>query len=302
MFPHVTGDPSVVDAFYREDRRLAIITCAGGNRNAMTSGAFIAIRRRRLAHKPAAFVGVSSGIATNAYLMGNGKATDARVFSHDMTDARMFTLRRLIANKYPFDVDYVERVFRGIETCRGIDAARVLTHGSPLYAVLADAESGEAKIFRPETTEEVWQLASYGAAVTGFARPINFKGLHVTDGFFSHEHLPVQWIIEQEKPTDILVFAGTHYMPSPKQSSRVEQALYGSGLLTATKSVRELLKTRHIRFMKAANGAVTRPDVRVCIVWIPKKLSPLYINKHKSRELIKVGYETIEGLFKQRRW
>jgi hypothetical protein len=187
-----------------------------------------------------------------------------------------------------------------METNRGIRANGVIAHQAPLYAVLADPNTGHPHIFRPETADDVWLLASYGAAITGFSRPLEYKGLPVTDGYFSTAQLPISWMVQREQPTDILVFAGSHYINEPKPSSLVEQALYCSGLAKASKPVRELIKTRYMRFMNTAAEAVSRSDVRVCIVWVPEKLSPVKINQHKSRQLIRLGFQTMEALFKQR--
>jgi len=301
-FPLVlTGDESVVDAFYEPSSRLAIVTCAGGNRNAMTSGAFISLRKRRLVNRPDAFAGVSSGIATTAFFMGNGVAPDVKVFSNDMSDKRMFDITRRLKGGHPFDVDYVERVFRGIETNRGIRAHNTSKHRSPLYAVLGDAVSGEPIIRKATDGDDVWQLSSYGTAVTGFARPLLYQGKPVTDGYFTNQHLPVEWLVEQEKPTDILVFAGRDFEPNPRLSHWTEHALYVSGFAPASKPVRELIRTRHVRFMETAERIIALPNVRVLIVWVPEKLSQINIKEDKSRELIRQGYWTMEELFRRRR-
>jgi hypothetical protein len=52
--------------------------------------------------------------------------------------------------------------------------------------------------------------------------------------------------------------------------------------------------------MAAAKKAVQRTDVNILIVWLPEKLSPVYINSKKSRQLIVQGYETMQELFKKR--
>ncbi len=296
-----TGDESVLDAFYNPKAKLAIVACAGGNRNALTGGAFISLRRRRLGSRPDAFVGVSSGIATIGFLMGNGVAPDIKVFAQDMSDKRMFDLTRRFWGGHPFDVDYVERVFRGLENRRGIRAHEAIKHRAPLYAVLGHAQTGKPIIRKAEDAEDIWKLASYGAAVTGFARPLTYRGLPVTDGYFTKHNLPVEWLIAQEQPTDVLVFAGKDFDPKPRPSSWLEQALYRSGYARANSTVQDLIRTRDIRFMQTAERVVTLPRVRVLIVWMPEKLSPIKINEEKSRELVRVGYRTMEALFKRRR-
>lgn len=301
-FPLVTtGDERVVDAFYHPSSRLAVVTCAGVNRNAMTAGAFIYLRKRGLVNRPDAFAGVSSGIATTTFFMGNGKAPDAKVFALDMSDRRMFDISRRLRGGYPFDVDYVERVFRGQESQRGIRAHTTIKHRSPLYAVLGDADTGEPIIRQAADGEDVWLLASYGTAVTGFARPLLYQGQSVTDGYFTSQHLPVEWLVDQERPTDVLVFAGRDFEPSPRLSHWAEHALYVSGFAPASRPVRDLIRTRHIRFMETARRIVCLPNVRVLIVWVPEKLSQININEEKSRALIRLGYRTMEELFKRRR-
>jgi len=297
-----TGDASVIDAFYDTDpnRRLGIVTCAGGNRNAKTAGAFISLRQRKLTDRPDAFAGVSSGIATTGFFMGRGIAPDVKVFSDDMSDRRMFDLRRRFRGRYPFDVDYVERVFRGIETGRGIRAHVAVSHGSPLYAVLGDAITGEPIIRKPADAEDLWTLASYGTAVTGFARPLTYQGQAVTDGYFTVQQLPVEWLVENEQLTDVLVFAGGDYDPQPQLSHWSEHALYASGIASATGPIRDLIRTRNIRFMETADRIVQLPHVRVLMVWVPERLSPLNIKKEKSRALVRLGYQTMEALFRQR--
>lgn len=52
--------------------------------------------------------------------------------------------------------------------------------------------------------------------------------------------------------------------------------------------------------MKTANEAVARKDVRVCIIWVPEKLSPVKIDTGKSRQLISLGFHTMEHLLNQR--
>ncbi len=301
-FPMVlTGDTSVVDAFYEPSARLAIVTCAGGNRNAMTSGAFISLRKRRLINRPDAFAGVSSGIATMAYFMGNGVAPDVKVFSNDMSGKQLFDITRRLRGQYPFDVDYVERVFRGTETNRGIRAHNVSKHRSPLYAILGHAVSGEPIIHKAGDAEDVWKISAYSTAITGFARPLIYQGKPVTDGYFTTEHLPVEWLLHKEKPTDVLVFAGRDFDPNPRLSHWAEHILYACGFAPASRSIRNLIRNRHIRFMETAKRIVELPNTRVLIVWVPEKLSQINIKEEKSRELIRMGYWTMEELFKQRR-
>lgn len=295
-----TGDERVLDAFYKPDARLGIVACSGGNRSAMTAGAYIALRRRRLRLKPVAFAGVSSGIPTTAYFMGDGVAPDTKVFSDDTSDSRLFKMARRFRGEYPFDVDYIDRVFRGTETSRGIKARNVINHPAPLYCVMGHSVTGEPLIFLPKTAEDVWNLSSYGTAITGFSKPLEFKGLPVTDGFFTSQLMPVAWLAKREQLTDVLVFACCHKDEHPKKTSWFEQSLYLSRFASTSKSVRKLIATRHIRFTEAARDAVEINGVRVLIVWIPEKIPSMGVSKEKARDLIHQGYFTMEQLFRSR--
>lgn len=299
-----TGDMRVLDAFYDPTRKLALAGCAGGNRGAFNVGLLGYLKRRRLLYVPQAAIGVSSAVATLAYFFGNGKISDGKVFSNDMSDKRMFSLARRLSGKRAFDVAYVERVFRGIETNRGIDAEEVCRHPAPLYGVMADAKTGEPIIERLTTPERVWQVSSYATAVSGFAKPSEYEGRLVTDAYFSSAQIPVQALLDREpQVTDVLLFASQHYETLPKFTNRAEMLLHHTGYAPVSKAVREQIRTRHIRFMEEVHRIMDPANVggvRVLVIWIPQKLHPIFIDEAQSRELIRMGYHSMKYLFSER--
>lgn len=296
-----TGDQNVLRAFFGENRRLGVVCCAGGVRNSFLAGAQIYMRQRRQKLTASiANIGVSSGYATSAYYLGGGKSTDVRVFANDMTDKRMFDLRRRFIGKHPFDVDYVNRVFRDGETGRAINADAVMRHSTRLYSVLADPITGEAWSELPMNAYEVWELASIATAVTGFARPTLFRERLVTDGYASRLQLPVQELLKLEPEiTDVLVFAAQHYEEKPKLAPWSEMLLYKTRIAQASKSMQELIRTRHQRFMAEAKRVVNPSEVggvRVCIIWLPQPYHPIFVSRDESRDLIRSGYWTMRTL------
>ncbi len=299
----VTGDPRVFKVLsLHSRRRLGIVGCAGGIRNSFLAGAHIYWRRSRQKMRlPIAYMGVSSAFATAAYFLGGGTATSARVFSDDMTDRRLFDFRRrFIRGQYPFDVDYVNRVFQYGVTGRPINAEQVMRQSIRLYGVVADPVTGRGWSELPSSPDDVWTLATAATAVTGFARATQYRGKIVTDGFASDMLLPVGELLRREPHlTDVLVFASQHYEPSPRPAPLQEQLLYATGLARATKPMQELIKTRHLRFMEEAERVVVPgayPGVRVCMVWLPDAYHPIFVTKAESRRLIWQGYATMKLL------
>jgi predicted patatin/cPLA2 family phospholipase len=294
----ITGDQRVFEAFFDPERALGFVGCAGGLRNSFLAGAQVYMRRKRLYNLVKAHIGVSSGIATQAYFLGKGKATDTRVFPDDMTDVRMFRLVRRIVGRWPFDVDYVDAVFRRGITGRPIDADEVLRGQAVLYGVLADPLTGKAWSERPATADEVWQLAAVATAVTGFARETHFRGRLVTDGYASDLQLPVAELLQQQPQlTDIVVFAAQHFQAKPKLASRSEMLLYRTGIARASQTMQELILTRHIRFMREAERVIEPREVqgvRVCIVWLPEQYHPIFMTRAQARNLIQMGYATMK--------
>lgn len=296
-----TGDKSVFQAFFDGNKKLGIVCCAGGVRNSFLAGAQIYLRQKRCRiNQSVARIGVSSGYATSAYYQGGSKATDVRVFSEDMTDKRLFDLRRRFIGRYPFSVDFVDQVFRQGLTGRAINASGVIRNPARLYGVLADPATGKAWSELPTTENEVWDLACIATAVTGFARPATFRGRSVTDAYASDLQLPVQELIRLEPEiTDILVFAATHYDEDPKAAPWSESILYKTGFAQASKSMQDLIRTRNLRFMDEANRVINPNEVgnvRVCIVWLPRPHHPIFISAEASRALIREGYYTIKEL------
>ncbi len=303
---HVTGDQDVLRAFFDGGRKLGGVYCAGGVRNSFLAGSQIYLREQRSRLKDTvAGIGVSSGFATRAYYQGGGKATDVRVFAEDMTDKRMFDLRRRFVGGYPFDIDYVDNVFRRGITGRPIDAHKAIQHPSRLYAVLADPQTGEAWTALPKTAHELWELASIATAVTGFARPTVFRGRPVTDGYASNLQLPVQELIRlHPEVTDILVFAAQHFESRPMLASWPEMMLYRTGFAKAGKQMQNMIRTRHLRFMAEAKLVTIPSEVegrRVCIVWLPQPHHPIFVSREQSRELIRSGYSTMRRLIEEAR-
>ncbi len=300
MYPIVTtGDRNVLKAFFTNTTSLGLIACAGGIRNSFLAGAHIYCRQQRgRLREPVACIGVSSGYATRAYYQGSGKATDVRVFSHDMSTTRgqLFKLTR----RHPFDVDYVDAVFRYGSTGRPIHASQVINHPTKLYGLLADPQTGQGFVCRAESSEEVWDLATASSAVTGFSRPTFFRGQLVTDGYASDSHLPVDELIRlHPEVTDILIFAAQHYEDNPRPASALEMFLYRTGFATASRPMQRLIRTRHMRFMAEAQRVVHARHVggrRVCIVWLPRPYHPIYVSERESRDLIRMGYYTMRTL------
>ena len=299
-----TGDHEVLKACFDQSRRLAIAVGPGANRNAFAGGALVSIRERNLHHKVAAWGGCSSGIATCGYIAGSGSREDTKVFSHDTNDHRLLSVWRWFLGKPMFDVDYADRVFQGIETGRGINATRVIESGIPFYAILSDPNTGQHLVFRAETPDEVHQLASVGAAVTGISRKVYFRGREVSDGFFTLANFPLEAIVEQCRqegrgvPTDILVFAGKHLDPQPKRKRWSVELAHLLGLARYSEPVRRLMKDRYIHFYEAHERALVRTDIRVLVVWNPTKLPAFKIPKEESEKLIETGYQTMEHLFR----
>ncbi len=301
-----TGNQSVIQAFFNKSQKLGIVCGAGGIRNSFLGGAQIYLRRQRhYIINPEACIGVSSGYATNAYYQGGGKVTDIRVFSDDMTDRRMFDLRRRIVGKHPFDVDHVHGVFCHGVTGRPINAEGVLKHPTRLYGVLADPITGKAWAELPTTAHDVWELASIATAVTGFARPTKYRGRSVTDGYASDLQMPVRELLRLEpRITDVLVFAAQHYEDNPKPAPWSELLLYKLGIAQASQTMQELIRTRHVRFMEEATRVINPCEVngvRVCIVWLPQPLHPIFVSRDQSRELIRSGYATMKWLLESGR-
>jgi len=303
MYPIVTtGNRDVLRAFFVESKRLGLVVCAGGIRNSFLAGAHIYCREvRAYLREPVACIGVSSGYATRAYYQGGGKATDVRVFADDMsTDGgKLFKLMR----KHPFDVEYVDAVFRHGVTGRPINAPRVLEHPTKLHGVLADPQTGKGRAYLPVNAHEVWELAKTTTAVTGFSKPMHFRGRRVTDGYASDLHSAVAELIRlHPEVTDVLVFASQHYEPSPRLASVAEMLLYRIGIAKASHTMQDLIQSRHIRFMAEANRIVGHGALgarRVCIVWLPKPYHPIYVSRDESRNLIKMGYHTMRELLKE---
>ena len=292
-----TGDRSVIDALYEDGRILDIIACGGGNRNAETSGSAIWIVNQRLHHKARTVIGISSGAPTMAYMLGGGSMNDTYVFSDDTSGFKFFNPVR----KVPADIEYLERVFRGEESGRRINAHGVLDNVTRYITLLVDSKTSEVIFFEPQTIEEVYEGATYACAMLGMTKEVRIRGRAVHDAAYTEQLLPVSWLMEQDPPpTDILVFAGNHHKENPVESSRLEQAFYNKNGSTVSLEVKNMLKSRNIRFMKAADEAMKRKDVRVLIIWIPEDVRAFGMSRKKALRMIHRGYKTMSELAKAR--
>ncbi len=309
MYPTIvtTGDRAVLKAYFDDSRKLGIVACAGGLRNSFLAGAQIILTESRDLIAERAVIGVSSGYATRAYYQDGEYTSDFKVFSDDMSTTRgeLFRLRRRLVGDWPFSVTWVDAVFRQGITGRPINAHQVLEHPTKLYGVLADPETGRGATYLPTTPKEVWDLATIATAVTGFAPPLSFRDQAVTDGYASDMHLPVTELIRlHPEVTDILVFASQHYEAHPQPASALEMLLYRTGFAVASVAMREMIRTRHIRFMAEAKRVIDPATVdgrRVCIVWLPKAYHPINVTQAESRELIRMGYQTMKQLLLEAR-
>ncbi len=303
-----TGDRRVLQAFCTQSASLGMVVCAGGIRNSFVAGAQVAfLQTAEPLQEPVAVVGVSSGFATRAYYQGGGQVDDVRVFSDDMSSdtGRLFNIARRLVGRWPFDVEYVDAVFRQGTTGRPIQAEQVLKHPTKLYGVLADPETGHGYSYLPQTAREVYEMATIATAVTGFARPLTFRGLSVTDGYASDLHLPVQELIRlHPEVTDVLVFASQDYEENPQPASQLEMLMYRIGLASASLRMEEMIQTRHVRFMAEAERIIDPAEVggrRVCIIWLPCPYHPIYVTRAEALDLIAMGRYTMQTLLTEAR-
>jgi|GEM_PF-3485114 len=297
----MTGDVSVLDAFFDANRSLALAVCSGGVRHAYTGGAMAYLKRKRLRERFAAFAGVSGGIGTIVNFAGGGKAPSIRIFSDDMSDRRLFSRRRRFFGKYPFNVDHLDDVFTYGVTGRAFDYDAAVSQPAPIFAVLGCPETGESIIHRLRTPEDARMASVYGAAVTGLSRPCYFHGRPVTDGFFTKDILPVRFLHEQTGVTDVLVFAGgARLEQQSKWSRRIEAFAYWSGFARANATVRKLIASREERFTAEVEAVTTKNTPRVLVIWMPVEVPVLRIPRPQSRELIRMGWQTMKELLKGR--
>lgn len=295
--PDVSGDLSVLDAFFDPNRRLALIGCSGAVRHAFTGGALAYIRRRKLSHVFCGFAGVSGAIGTLINFMGGAKATSLRMFSEELADRRLFDLLRRAWGKEPLDIGSLARQFDGANG-RGFNYTAAADHPAPLLAVLGCPETGEPIIIEPRIAAVMREVAIYGGAIPGLSPLCTIDGRRVVDGCFTTESVPVGPLSTRTGATDVLVFAGgSRPCERSRRNRYIEWLVYHSGLARdVAPVVRRMMLERNECFAEQIDRALAQESPRVLVVWWPEYLPAFCIGRERTRQLISEGYHTMRML------
>jgi predicted patatin/cPLA2 family phospholipase len=209
-------------------------------------------------------VGVSTGAPTAAYFLSRQTAVGTSIYCEECTTARFFSFARFRMN-----ADYLAEVFRSHPE-KKLHQAAVLASRSEYFVGVTCAETGEGELLDAKATkpDSVQAIRASIAIPALTPEPVIVNGKRYLDGGGALP-FPAHKVIEEFKPTDVLVLA--NYPRKAKQGG-VERFVGPLFFRSLTPAAREIFRTRHRRFAEGLAYLRAQGHCSFAILWSDEEI------------------------------
>lgn len=279
-----------------ESTRLVILFMSGGMRGVAGAGVAVALSDLGLGQTADVVIGASAGTANAAYFLAGGSNVrlGTSIYYEECVNGRFIDLRRRPA----VDIDYLVSVFADGPKALDQDSLR---QAEPNFYVGVTRKSDgdfvliDAKAAKPDLLTAM----KASMALPGlYDRTVMVNGVEYLDGWI--ELLPIDQIVRQFQPTDILVVANQ----LPPQS--ILDRVLPTDLLFATLAAGQgQLKYaarsygRQGRYLQTLRQIERSTEVNIGILWSPPGLNTLSCNADKLLAVAEQSYCQTMCLFGQ---
>lgn len=243
-------------------------------------------------------VGISAGAATAAYFVGGaGQAPKgASIFYEECTEGEFIKLRRV---HQVMNIDVVTDAMSRGE--KAVDQRTVLDSETEFYVGVTGKKDGQCALINAKTAKS-GMITAVGASMAVpllYRKAIEVNGVEYIDGAF--DPMPVEKIIEQLNPTDILILPNTPFDRmdafelSPGQYLFAELA-HRTGSLGSIGSIEKFIRVKE-EIRKSLEYIQQQKKVNIGILWPPdSNLSNLTIDPGKVETAV---LESARGVIKE---
>src|SRR3989344_668155 len=290
------GSPLLVERLFRkrelllqgdranEEIRTMLVGLGGDFRGVRGAGAAIALHRLGLAHCFDVVAGFSACAAILGFFLGGEYQTTLGSSLYYMECLKHFISFR----RWPMaDIDYLEGVMRLGSKRLDIDA--VVKHRSQFYVGVTDWETGEGCLLdvKKAQPDPLTAIKASMAITELYAKPVVVNGRYFTDGTMSMP-FPAQKLVEQFRPTDILILANQSQGSALNPPTVVVSALTRIAMRKMSDELRKYpprwhhLWKENLEYLRSSN-------LNVGIFWGPESVYALTRNYHTLRSAVEEG-------------
>lgn len=205
------GDPSVISSLWKNkqeldeghlpSRRVALILPGGGQRGVREGALVSALEKFDMRNVFSDVVGISTGAPVGYYFLGGEAVRGTTIYTDDNVENGFVELKRIYN---VMGLKRLEKVFREDKALQDLD--KLYTSMANLWVGLTDAKTGKAEFKIAQLSDDPINLlmASINVPFLGKLKPRKIGDNSYWDGTIAAP-LPIQWVIDNLDPTDILI-------------------------------------------------------------------------------------------------
>jgi len=277
-------DQRNLDGTERKDIRPLLLIMGGGMKGPYGAGqALLGLPEAGLDKVFDTVVGISAGAATATYFVGGEPqaAKGASIFYEECTKGEFIKFRRV---HQIMNIDVVTEAMSHGE--KSVDKQAVLDSETELYVGATRKEDGEFELINAKTARP-GMITAVGASMAVplvYRKAIEVNGEKYIDGAF--DPMPIERLIKQFKPTDILVLPNTPFDRMDAFELNPGQYLFAelahqTGSLGSIGTVEKFLRVKE-EIRKSLEYIQNQNKVNIGILWPPDSgLSNLGTNPDK---------------------
>ncbi len=205
------GDSSVIsnlwesknklDKGLQPTQRIALILPGGGQRGVREGALVSALEKFDMRNVFSDVIGISTGAPVGYYFLGGDAVRGTTIYTDNNVENDFVDMKRFYN---VMGLKRLEQVFRDDKQLQNPDI--FYSSRGNLWVGLTDAKTGEAEFKLAQLTDDPINLlmASINVPFLGNLRPRKVGGNSYWDGTIASP-LPIQWVIDNLDPTDILI-------------------------------------------------------------------------------------------------
>jgi len=229
-------------------------------------------------------VGVSSGAPMAAYMLAGQVRDSCSVLWEEFTSRKFINMWRFWNQVHTF---YAAAVLRGV-TGKGIDTDKVFAAPADIYIGVANFETGEPKLLRPTTGEDLLQAIQASILMPNVSNDkVMFENIRYADGGFTKPHI-LRSATDEIEATHVLVLTNQDQTVSsiPFLERFLNSTLFRLRMPPALRfAAHERRRERH-KVLKDMKDNYTHP---YALVWGNRSIKSMERDPQKVKQVVEAS-------------
>lgn len=244
-----------------------LLVLGGGMRGSYGSGQVVALRKLGLTDHFDTVVGISAGACDAAYFLAGDQQVllGASIYYEECTTSEFINFKHI--NRV-LNVEVVSDVMR--RGPKALDVAAIKNSRPNFYVQVTKTGTNESVLINAKTATEgtIEAIRASMAFPLLYGKTVHIDGGEYVDGAF--EPLPIEKVIQQFKPTDILIlpnrsFTNTDVHELSKGEYLLSKIMPKRGLLGL---LGKMLKSKE-KLRRAFQDIKSATDINIAVLWPP---------------------------------